>query len=148
MQHFTPQISSVRISATVQKELNLLRQRIDDKNIQLINEIPEDLTHQTDENFLSIIVRNLIQNAVKYSFDASTIYLSANDHAISITNQSSHANVGLLNDLLRNRQVDSKISGLGLQISNDLATSIGAKIFFEQKNNTTITATISWAAEA
>ena len=142
MQHFTPQFAPVRILATVQKELNLLRQRIDDKNIQIINEIAEDLIHQTDENFLSIIVRNLIQNAVKYSFDASTIYLSANDQAIFISNQSSHANVELLNDLLQNKQVDSKISGLGLQIANDLATSIGTKIFFEQKNNTTITTTI------
>ena len=148
MQHFTPQFTPVQISGTVQKELNPLRQRIEDKNLKIVNEIPEGLILETDENFLSIIIRNLIQNAVKYSFDASTITISANEKNIFITNQSSQANVGLLNDLLQSKQVDSKTSGLGLQIANGLAASIHAEIFFEQKNNTTITATISWLAQS
>ena len=84
-----------------------------------------------------MIIRNLLQNAVKYIDNARHITISANNISMTI-NQSAKANADELNALLNSKQVDSKRSGLGLQIANDLAISIGAKIFFEQKNNTTI----------
>jgi signal transduction histidine kinase len=146
MQHFTPQFMPVSISGLVKKELSLLQRRIADKKLKVNNEIPEDIVLKTDENFLSIIVRNLIQNAVKYSDEASTISIFGNQQNISITNQSLQGNAGLLNAMLQNKQVDSKSSGLGLQIADGLAASIHAKILFEQKDNSTITATISWPA--
>jgi signal transduction histidine kinase len=146
MQHFTPQLMTVKISGTIQKELNFLHQRIEDKNLKINNEVPENFVLKTDENFLSVIIRNLLQNAVKYSDEASTISISANEQNIFISNQSSQGNAGLLNALLQNKQVDSKTSGLGLQIANDLAASIHGKIFFEQKTDHTITAKISWIA--
>ena len=144
MQHFTPQLMPVKISGIVQRELNLLHQRIADKNLKINNEVPENFILKTDENFLSIIVRNLLQNAVKYSDEASTISISANEQNIFISNQSSQSNVELLNALLQNKQIDSKTSGLGLQIANDLAASIHAKISFEQKGNNIITAIVNW----
>jgi signal transduction histidine kinase len=144
MQHFQPQFMPVKILGTIDKELNLLHQRIEDKKLTINNEVQENFVMKTDENFLSIIIRNLLQNAVKYSDGASTISISANGQNIFISNQSSQGNVELLNALLQNKQVNSKTSGLGLQIANDLANSIRTKIFFEQRDNNIVTATIHW----
>jgi signal transduction histidine kinase len=144
MQHFTPQFIPVKISETVEKELSLLQQRIEDKNLKISNELTENFVKNTDENFLSIIIRNLLQNAIKYSDQSSSISITANDENVFITNRSSEANADLLNALLQNKQVDSKTSGLGLQIASDLAASINAKIFFSKKTDNTITATINW----
>ena len=144
MQYFTPQFLPVKIVASVDKELNLLHQRIEDKKILINNKLEENFIITTDENFLAIIVRNLLQNAIKYSDEGSTIFISAKQQNIFITNQSAQADIGFLNALLQNKKVDSKTSGLGLQIANDLAASIHAKIFFEQSGNNKITAIINW----
>jgi signal transduction histidine kinase len=145
MQHFTPQFVPVKISETVEKELNLLNQQIEDKNLKISNELSENLLRKTDENFLSIIIRNLLQNAIKYSDEGTLVLISADEQNIFITNHSSQANADGLNALLQNIKVDSKNSGLGLQIASDLAASINAKIFFSKKTDDTITTTINWS---
>ncbi|HEX4373535.1 MAG TPA: HAMP domain-containing sensor histidine kinase, partial [Puia sp.] len=142
MQHFTPQFVPVKISETVEKELNLLHQRIEDKNLKISNELNENFVKKTDENFLSIIIRNLLQNAIKYSDEGSIISISADEQNIFIANKSFRADSDLLNALLQKKKVDSKVSGLGLQIASDLAASINAKISFSRKNDDIITATI------
>lgn len=145
MQHFTPQFGQIKITDVLNKEINLLHQLAEEKNIMIIQKVQEDFTRTTDENFLSVIIRNLLQNAVKYSDSASDIIISANDNSIVITNQSSQANADELNALLNNKQVDNKRSGLGLQIANDLAASLKAKIFFEQTSDSQLAAILKWA---
>jgi signal transduction histidine kinase len=117
---------------------------MEDKNIRVQNEVPENLVRKTDENFVTVIIRNLLQNAVKYSEENSTISISADSQHIKITNQSSQTNAATLNALLLNKQVDSKVSGLGLQISQDLASSIQAKILFSRPSDHRLAAVLSW----
>jgi hypothetical protein len=50
----------------------------------------------------------------------------------------------LLNAKLENKQVDSKGSGLGLQIAADLAVSIGARLFFRQEEGGAVTAVLAF----
>lgn len=145
MQHFTPQFSRVNIAETVRKELSFLQQPIDDKNLKVNNEIPENFLQDTDENFLSVIIRNLLQNTVKHSPEGSTIRLEANDQKIKIINRTARSNSFELNKLLANKQVNSKSSGMGLQIANDLAASIRVKIYFEQPDDSHLAAVMSWA---
>jgi len=146
MQQFTPQLATVRIADIIRKELSMMHQRIEEKNIMVENTIPETLVRHTDENFLSIIVRNLLQNAVKYGDPSSTISLTADSQHIYIFNQSSKANADDLNAMLLNKQVDSGMSGLGLQIANDLAVSLGARILFDKKSDSTIVAAIRFSS--
>ncbi|MDP4129329.1 MAG: HAMP domain-containing sensor histidine kinase [Bacteroidota bacterium] len=144
MQHFTPQFSPVKISETIQKEINFLHESTEDKNLKVHNEVPSGFVQNTDENFLSVIIRNLLQNSVKYGDEGSTISISAAGRKILITNQMVHARTEDLNRLLENTQVNSKSSGMGLQIAKDLTTSIQARIFFQQQDNQHLTAVISW----
>lgn len=145
MQNFTPQFRQTNIADTVQKEINFLRQRIEEKNLIIDNKVDEKFLQNTDENFVSVIVRNLLQNAVKYTDAGNSISITNSANKLQITNPSSQSSAETLNALLQNKQVNSKASGFGLQIANDLADSIKAKILFEHSGNTHLTAVLSWA---
>jgi PAS domain S-box-containing protein len=69
------------------KELNLRKgvdesiRELDDhangKNILLTNEIPDDLIFEADEHLLSVVFRNLITNAIKFTNGGGTIRIGA-----------------------------------------------------------------------
>lgn len=145
MQHFAPELSKINISLLAKKELNFLQGSIGEKNIEIRNSVDENFVQRTDEHFSSVIVRNLLQNAVKYSGDGSTITISNDKNSLYITNTSPQSNADELNNILSSKQVDSKSSGLGLQLTNDLASSIGVKILFSQQSSNELTAAIHWA---
>ena len=145
MQHFTPQYRQVNIADVLNKEINLVQRQADEKNIKIVSQVGEEFIQSTDENFVSVIIRNLLQNAIKYSDNASTIDIVSKDKSIVIANRSSKSNAEALNALLNNKQIDSKRSGLGLQIANDLAASLQAKIFFEQRDHNHVAAVLKWA---
>ncbi len=144
MQNFTPNLMPVNVSAIVQKELSMLQPRADEKNIIVDNQLPTVFKKQTDENFIAIIIRNLLQNAIKYGNKNSTILIAENKGEIHIANQTDNVNVEIVNGLLKNKNVNSKSFGLGLQIANDLANAININIVFKQTDNTTLMAILNW----
>jgi signal transduction histidine kinase len=144
MEYFKPQITSVHVESLLQNEINLLQNQLEDKKLTINLQAPSDLNKKTDGNFVSIIFRNLLQNAIKYSNANTTIKVGADNQRLFIINQSTEANAELLNAKLSNTQIDSRGSGIGLQIVRDLATSINSKIFFEQLDNNSITAVMVW----
>ncbi len=145
MQHFTPQYKQIKIADVLNKEINLVQRHAEEKNIKINSQVGEEFIQNTDENFVSVIVRNLLQNAVKYSDNASAVNITAGDSSIIITNRSSKSNAEELNALLNNKQVGSGRSGLGLQMAKDLAVSLKAKIFFEQSSDNQVAAILKWS---
>lgn len=145
MESFKPEFLPVGIRAVAAKEISLLSGQIEDKQLQVALLIPEMLQVTTDENFMSIILRNLLQNAVRYSEASGTITLSATPAALTITNTSG---LGLdavaLNELLHKNEVNSNQFGLGLQIAKDLVERIGARLSFYQEQEGKVTARLSW----
>ncbi len=149
MAHFTPDLQPVKINDILQKEISLLTGQLDldEKEIRIVNHVPESFTCTTDENFLAVILRNLLQNAVKYSDGDKLITISANGHDLSISNPSSTVPSTDMNDRLNQQQVDSAATGLGLQIAADLAVRIKARLFFRQQPGKSLTAVLSWAGK-
>jgi signal transduction histidine kinase len=145
MQQFTPQFNRVNITAIVEKELALLDHHAKNKSL-LINMTVQPLFFQkTDENFITVVIRNLLQNAIKYCDNGSTIEISNQRESLHISNQCSGITASSLNKMLSNQDVNSKSSGLGLQIVHDLAMAIQVRIEFLQQDQERILSVISWA---
>lgn len=144
MQNFTPEFRPVKIADIVQKEIGLLQEHLEEEHVRIDCRVPESFVQDTDENFLSVIIRNLLQNAVKYCDGSRLITISSGAQKLSITNPSSKAAAEALNRKLDNTRVDSGGSGLGLQIAADLAARIHTRLFFREDPGSDLTAVISW----
>ncbi len=146
MQNFNPECSYVNCHSLVSKESGLLRSQLEERGLSIQNHLPVSYTMLSDENFISIILRNLLQNAVKYSKEHSTVEVTADNSALIISNDPiAGTDAALLNKLLKNNGVSSQHFGLGLHIVNDLAEKINVDIRFEDENGR-IKSYIIWAA--
>ncbi len=145
MENFTPEYHAVALRDLALKEINLLHSQIEEKNLVIDNQIPESFLSVTDENFVSIILRNLLQNAVRYSQSSAIVLLETQDSSLLISNPStSGISAAALNELLEKGAVSSNNFGLGLQISKDLAERIGIRFYFKERQPGTVTAVLEW----
>jgi signal transduction histidine kinase len=65
------------LQTIVQEALELLQVTADQKGIELNIEVPSDNVIFADKHMLSAILRNLISNAIKYTYSGGRIQLSA-----------------------------------------------------------------------
>ncbi|MEO8766203.1 MAG: tetratricopeptide repeat-containing sensor histidine kinase [Ginsengibacter sp.] len=144
MKDFIPQYRQVKIAPVLSQEIELLEEQIKAKELRVNMNVSPGITQNTDENFLGVILRNLVQNAIKESNNKDVINIDADTKRISITNVAGNKNAGELNAMLQQTQVSSKYSGLGLQIVKDLATRLGIKIYFQQEDNKSMSSILSW----
>lgn len=145
MENFTPEYHAVGIRELAEKELELLHEQIEEQELHVENNIPESFFSVTDENFVSIILRNLLQNAVRYSTGQGMITLRAEGASVRISNPSSPGvTAASLNELLRKGTVSSSNFGLGLQIAGDLAERIGIRLQFTEEQQGYVTAMLDW----
>lgn len=144
MQQFIPDNTPVNINEVVLKESDFLHSSMEEKNITLNNQLTSNYIQTTDENFIAVIIRNLLQNAIKYSDASTAISIFNNKNQLRITNISANANADALNNQLNNKQVSSKTSGMGLQIISDLAAQLKLQIFFEKPDDKNLAAIINF----
>jgi signal transduction histidine kinase len=144
MQHFLPDFHPVYVAAVLQKEIVMLQEQLEEDTVIVDNKVSEGIVLVTDQNFLTVILRNLLQNAVRHSDGNRVISITGGAQELRVTNPSSSADVAAMNKQLTHTWVDSGASGLGLQIANDLAHRIHARIFFRGENGVALTAVLSW----
>ena len=144
MNNFTPQYKKINIAPLLFQEAELFEEQIKEKELHVNINVSPEISHYTDENFIIVILRNLIQNTIKQCDNKATITINADVNTITITNPSGNKNASELNSILQQTQINSKYSGLGLQIVKDLSTRLDIKIFYKQLDDSTITAVLSW----
>jgi len=145
MQNFVPQFKAVKILPLVSQEMALFEEQIREKNLQITTNVSPEISQNTDENFLAVILRNLIQNSINQCKNNATIDIQANAHTLSITNPVENIKAQDLNSMMQVTKLNSNNSGLGLQIIKDLATRIDAKIFYEHQDENSVSAVLSWS---
>ncbi|MEP6951946.1 MAG: tetratricopeptide repeat-containing sensor histidine kinase [Ginsengibacter sp.] len=144
MNNFNPEYKEVNIALLLLQEMELFEEQIKEKDLHMNIQVSPEISQNTDENFIAVILRNLIQNAISQCDNKANITILADSNTISITNPSANKNAAGLNSVLQQSEVSSKGSGLGLQIVKDLATRLDLKIFYQQKDEYSITAVLSW----
>ena len=84
-------------------------------------DIPEGLTVHTDPHMLTTCIRNLLDNAMRFSPEAGTVQLSADGHRIVISDKGPGMDAETLKTL-------SRPGHLGLTITRELLEKMGASL--------------------
>ncbi|WP_417369734.1 ATP-binding protein [Flavobacterium beibuense] len=141
---------SVYLNSVLLDTLTRYSQTVKDKNIQLVTEFDKDYYHETDEYLFSIIINNLISNAIKYSPDNGIITVSINENdgtCITINDNGmgipAHDLQKIFNQFYRSKATEHsniKGTGLGLSIVKRLCSLLGIAIdiYSKEEKGTTV----------
>jgi signal transduction histidine kinase len=144
MEHFKPEYGQVSLRDVADREIVVLQDQLEERGVSVVDNVPATLSRESDENFLAVIVRNLLQNAVRHSDGDRRVVVEASGGEMTITNSTLDGDAELLNKRIREGRVDSGSSGLGLQLASDLAERIGVRLFFRGTKGVSLTAVLSW----
>ena len=112
------------------------------KNISIINNIEMDSIINSDRNYLRIVIRNIITNAIKFTNKNGKIVISLIYNDLGCIIKIEDDGVGMSDDVLKQlfNEYDShkgtnneQGNGLGLMISRDIIKTIGGDISVESK---------------
>ena len=148
MQSFNPQFVPVKIKTLIDREISLVKDQYENEGLVIENRVPDNFIQPSDENFLTVIFRNLLQNAVRYGDKTKPVHIDVSGQSIVITNFSEKEVADSLNRRLTDSRVDSNTSGLGLQIAADLAGKINVHLHFQQEVSNRLQAILSWISPA
>jgi signal transduction histidine kinase len=114
------------------------------KNIQFENRIPPSLTGLGDRNILSLVLRNLILNAIKFTESGGKVWVEAREHhndwVISVSDNGTGIKPEVQEFLFTKTTsytsrgtANEKGTGLGLILCKEFVEKNGGKIWFESK---------------
>lgn len=143
MEHFELTIGSIAVNDLFNEAKQLMQNQADAKNIEINIEKLQVPNVQSDENLLTIALRNLIQNAINHAFENTSIDLTSglNEHhqpIISIGNKGALITNERINELMNETHIKSKSSGYGLLIVKEMLQKIGASLQISSSETGTI----------
>jgi len=141
-----PNLQKTSLLDTVCENIDISTVTAKKKGVELINLIPNDVYVLADTNLLSTILRNLISNAINFSFSGSEVTISAKEAngmvEVSVCDRGIGINPGDIELLFR---LDTKIrtkgtdkeqgTGLGLIIAREFVHLQGGEIWVESIEN-------------
>ena len=136
--------SNFEINSEIKNVIEFLNVSAKKKNIKVVNKVSEDLEVYADANMTSIIIRNLVNNALKFSHhedsveidatrDDGKVVVSVRDHGTGIPDE---RKPNLLNDIVfyTSRGTENeKGSGLGLKLCKSFVERNNGKLWFDSR---------------
>ena len=145
--------TNVSVASTIKEVLQLLAPQASQKKITLQEEIDRNLIVHVDKDQITMILRNIISNAIKYSFFGETVIISAKNiqgqAVITIEDNGIGMTKDKLAQLFKNLQIPTigtdgeRGSGLGLLLCKELLTENGGNFNITSQPNTGSTFTIT-----
>jgi signal transduction histidine kinase len=126
----------------MEENMQLFKTIAANKNIQLSHNAPKSLVIRFDRNILNLVIRNLISNAIKFSFEGSKVEVQVKEQNQSLQIQVKDQGVGMdestLETLLAPELVVStsgtgneKGTGLGLSLCRQYLQQAGGELRVE-----------------
>lgn len=115
--------------------------RAEHKSLSLINEVDPDLMIKADENLIKLIIRNLVNNAIKFSHEGDTVRVLAEENSEEVIFKVKDNGIGIPNDEQdsiflfqghsRSGTNNENGSGLGLQLCKEFVEKQNGSIDVE-----------------
>lgn len=138
-----PNLTSVDLSMLAETLMRELEKLAEDKQIRILNEVPQGLFVQTDPAMLSQIIRNLCGNAIKYTHAGQVVLragksdmdvvLSIIDTGIGIEDAETVRVFEEFYQVCNPSRNKNRGMGLGLSIVERLSRSLGHKLELQSK---------------
>lgn len=146
LHHFVPIEQPVWLYDLCNQIISLTESFTRERLVNITNQIQPDLSISSDPNMLTIILRNLISNAVKYARPHTAIIIDAerrnNDISVSVSNETDIENASLLSTAAE-PTVTSNKSGLGITLVKEFVTKLkGSFSYTVNQNKVTTTITL------
>ncbi|WP_421872742.1 ATP-binding protein [Marinoscillum sp.] len=134
-----PAIQEFKLSELVDHNLRLLQHMATSKDVELVNSVGPKETIKSDPQMVSIVVRNLMQNAIKFTprggkvsvglaHNGQASYVKVADTGVGMSSDKMNS----LFDITTNKTTDGtekeKGSGLGLILCKELIEKVGGEI--------------------
>ncbi len=129
----------------VESNIDLFVTNAESKKIRIVNEINTDLTFEFDQEMINTVMRNLINNAIKYTSEGGQITISTKEPGDTIEVSVRDTGIGMdsettdllfITDLKRNRKEGTKGekgTGLGLILCKEFITIHKGTIWAESE---------------
>ncbi|MBC8112264.1 MAG: tetratricopeptide repeat-containing sensor histidine kinase [Verrucomicrobia bacterium] len=131
MDHFSLFSESIQADIFFKEVLDFHQKSAADKQISLVADFSENLTFATDPNFLKVILRNLLANAIKFTPRQGQVSLTATIDTQILKIQVIDTGKGIseqqLADLF-NDNITSSASGWGLKITKEFTEKLGGNL--------------------
>jgi signal transduction histidine kinase len=133
----------VTLHVKVEESFNVLR-TLFPKNIEMINTVPVSLAAMTDANIITLVLRNLILNAIKFTEAGGRIQVTAVDKENEILVSIADNGIGIKPEVKEHLFVkpsafttrgtaNERGTGIGLMLCKEFVEKNGGRIWFESE---------------
>lgn len=136
LEHFELTIDTITIDQLFDEVMLMMQNQADARQLTLKKGNIEDQYIESDQNLLTIVLRNLLQNAINNAKVHTAITLNKGVNAtgksyIAITNEGEVISADKIEEMLNANSVKSKSSGYGLLIVKELLYKLNATLQIE-----------------
>jgi len=135
----------LNINILINKNIDLLTINAEERNIIINNKLGKDAYIFADENMINSVIRNLINNAIKFSKENSEINIFVKEKNNKYVIEVEDKGIGISKENLSyifngiskksGKKIKGAGSGLGLMLCKDFVTQNGGKIWVTSKFN-------------
>lgn len=134
----------MNLSAQIDQAVEVMRAFADKKSVTIIRDTPPEFWIDADKEMISTVLRNLLANAIKYSFPGGAVMITALKNLNEATVEVKDSGIGIDKDTLRRIFRSDEIvtmpgtmsetgSGFGLRLCKEFIARHGGRIWAESK---------------
>ena len=155
LQELKAQVTPVNLWLAVNENVELLTPVAEQKSVAIINKVPSELRAATDLDMTKIVVRNLVQNALKFTRKGGTVTINGKTEHGSVLLNVCDTGVGMSKEKIdslfsfkSNQSTkgtsNEKGTGLGLVLCAELVKLCEGEIIIDSEKNKGTTVTLKF----